>query len=87
MAPNDVLVAAFANNVGEKMIVPSSDAFYVVDITKATLPDADAKKSANLRKESENMSKTFITDDYNSFLMREYPTKVNEKVYNRLFLK
>lgn len=86
-APNDVLVAAFANNVGEKMIVPSSDAFYVVDITKATLPDADAKKSASLRKESENMSKTFVTDDYNSFLMREYPTKVNEKVYNRLFLK
>ena len=38
-APNDVLVAAFANKVGEKMIVSSADAFYVVDITKATLPE------------------------------------------------
>ncbi len=84
-APDDVVVAAFANDVGQKVIVPSTDAFYVVNITKNVVPDADAKKSANLRKESENMMQTFIMDDYNSFLMREYPTKVNEKVYNRLF--
>jgi hypothetical protein len=24
-----------------------------------------------------------IADDYNSFLMREYPVKINEKVYHR----
>lgn len=86
-APDDVLVAAFANDIGQKIIVPSSDAFYVLDIVGKIAPKTDAKKSAELRKESENLSQTFIMDDYNSFLKREYPTKVNEKVYNRLFVK
>ncbi len=83
-APNDVLVAAFANNIGTS-IVPGADAFYVLTIKSETMPKADAKKMSALRGEAQNMSTRAIMDDYNSFLMREYPTKVNEKLYNRFF--
>ena len=40
---------------------------------------------ADLRNEMQTMSKSGIMDDYNSFLMREYPIEVNEKIFNRFF--
>ena len=84
-APTDVLVAAFRGDAGEKSIVPSSDAFYVLNIKDSIAPKMDTKKMADLRKEMQTMSKSGIMDDYNSFLMRKYPIEINEKIFNRFF--
>ena len=82
-APDDVLVAAFKSPVGTSLIVPSKDAFYVMTVKSNVKPKADAKKSTELEKEVTKMSSRGITDDYNSFLIRENPIKINEKVYRR----
>ena len=84
-APTDVLVAAFRGDAGAKSIVPSSDAFYVLNIKDSIAPKMDTKKIADLRKEMQTMSKSGIMDDYNSFLMRKYPIEINEKIFNRFF--
>lgn len=84
-APTDVLVAAFRGDAGEKSIVPSSDAFYVLNIKDSIAPKMDTKKMADLRTEMQSMSKSGMMDDYNSFLIREYPIKVNQKTFNRFF--
>ncbi|MBO4626175.1 MAG: SurA N-terminal domain-containing protein [Alphaproteobacteria bacterium] len=82
-APDDVLVAAFKNPVGTSVIVPSSKAFYVMTVKSNAKPKKDEKKSADLEKEVAKISSRNITDDYNSFLIRENPVRVNEKVYRR----
>ena len=84
-APTEVLVAAFRGDVDAKSIVSGGDAFYVLDVKKVVAPKVDDKKMADLRKEMQNMNDTGVKDDYNSFLMRQYPVKVNEKVFNRFF--
>lgn len=84
-APTDVLVATFRGDAGEKSIVPSSDAFYVLNIKDSIAPKMDTKKMADLRNEMQTMSKSGIMDDYNSFLMRKYPIEINEKIFNRFF--
>ena len=84
-APTDVLVAAFRGDAGAKSIVPSSDAFYVLNIKDSIAPKMDTKKMADLRNEMQTMSKSGIMDDYNSFLMRKYPIEINEKIFNRFF--
>ncbi len=86
-APNNVLVAAFRNKVGQNVIVEGPDAFYVLSIKKAISPKVNNNQMSSLRKEMENTSAQGVTDDYNSFLIREYPVKINEKVYNRIFVK
>lgn len=84
-APMDVLVAAFRGAVGDKTIVASDGAFYVLGVNETINPTVESKKMDDLRKEMQNLSKSGVTDDYNSFLMREYPIEVNEKVFNRFF--
>ena len=84
-APTEVLVATFRGDVDAKSIVSGGDAFYVLDVKKVVAPKVDDKKMADLRKEMQNMNDTGVKDDYNSFLMRQYPVKVNEKVFNRFF--
>ena len=86
-APIDVLNAAFNNPVETNTIVPGSDAFYVLRIKSVQVPAADAKKMEDLRKEMKTLSENMIMDDYNSFLIREYPVRINEKVYKRAFAK
>ncbi|MEE1110833.1 MAG: peptidylprolyl isomerase, partial [Alphaproteobacteria bacterium] len=86
-APANVLVAAFRNEAGQNLIVDGNDAFYVLSVKKAVQPKVDAKKKQALQQELEKMSAAGLMDDYNSFLMREYPIKINDKVYNRLFAK
>ena len=86
-APTDVLVAAFANGAGTNLIVPSADAFYVLQVNKDIAPKVDDKKKADVRKELTDNINSMVTDDYNSFLHREYPIKINEKLFNRLFAK
>lgn len=83
-APNDVLVAAFANTIGTSTIVPSSDAFYVLSVKKEIAPKADAAKQKALRAELEKMANREIMDDYNSYLMREYPVKINKKTLDKM---
>ena len=82
-APDDVLVAAFKSNIGTSSIVPGKNAFYVMTIKSNAKPKVDSKKSADLEKEVAKISARGITDDYNSFLIRENPVRVNEKVYRR----
>ena len=86
-APADVLVAAFRGEEGANSIVPGKDAFFVLSVKKATMPKLDTKKMAELNKEMQSVSMSAVQDDYNSFLMREYPVEINEKVYNRVFAK
>ncbi|MBO7066533.1 MAG: SurA N-terminal domain-containing protein [Alphaproteobacteria bacterium] len=82
-APTDVLVAAFKSGIGTSSIVESNDAFYVMTVKADAKPVADTAKMTELNTELQKMSGKQITDDYNSFLIREYPVKVNEKVYRR----
>ncbi|MBR3930027.1 MAG: peptidylprolyl isomerase [Alphaproteobacteria bacterium] len=84
-APVDVLVAAFSNPVGTNTIVPGTDAFYVLSVGGITEPKSDSAKMKHLSKELENMVQKNVMDDYNSFLQREYPVEVNEKVFDKFF--
>jgi hypothetical protein len=81
------LVPLFRNKIGQNSIESGTDAFYVLSVKNATAPKADTKKMDSLRKEMQNMSATGLQEDYNSFLMREYPVEINDKVYNRVFGK
>ncbi len=86
-APLDVLSAAFNSEVGTNSIVNGQNSFYVLHIEKETDPSLDEKKMADIRKELEKSINKEIIDDYNAFLIRKYPIKVNEKVFNRFFAK
>ena len=82
-APTDVLVAAFKNPIKNNSIVPGQNEFYVLHIDAAKKPLLDTKKMQNIKTDINNMSRQHIQDDFNSFLMRKYPMKLNEKTYNR----
>lgn len=82
-APMAVLAAAFNTPVGTSALVPTNDAFYVITVRDAAMPKADATRAAALRSELGKTTATELSDDYNSFLMREYPVKLNENVYRR----
>ncbi|MBP3397471.1 MAG: SurA N-terminal domain-containing protein [Alphaproteobacteria bacterium] len=84
-APTEVLVASFRSDAGTNTIVSGDDEFFVLSIKKSIAPKQDDKKMDALRQELKNTSDKIIQEDYNSFLKREYPIKVNEKVYNRFF--
>ncbi len=84
-APLELLSAVFRNTVGTNTIVPGTDVFYVLGVKKSIAPTVDTKKMEDLHREMHNLSKSIITDDYNSFLKREYPIQINEKVFNRFF--
>ncbi len=86
-APIDVLSAAFNSKTGDNSIVTAGDAYYVLHVDKEIKPDIDEKKKAQLRKELQTMSEKEVMDDYNSFLIREYPVEINEKLFNRFFAK
>ena len=82
-APDSVLVAAFKSPVGTNTIVESPDAFYIMTVKSDAKPAADTKKMAAVASDLQKMNERNITDDYNSFLIREYPVRINEKVYRR----
>lgn len=84
-APTELLVAAFSQSVGSNLIVPGKSAFYVLHIQKEIAPKTDSAKMTTLRKELQSMKTREIISDYNAFLIREYPVKVNEKAFKRLF--
>ena len=86
-APLDVLSAAFNSEIGSNSIVNGQNSFYVLHIEKEIAPKADENKLAQIEKELEKSVNKEIIDDYNAFLIREYPVKVNEKVFNRFFAK
>lgn len=86
-APVVVLNAAFNGTVGANSIVEDENMFYVLHIGAEKKPVVDTAKMANIQTELENTSARQITDDYNAFLKREYPVKVNERVFNRFFAK
>ena len=82
-APDSVLVAAFKSPVGANTIVESNDAFYIMTVKSDAKPKTDTKKMAAVASDLQKMNERNITDDYNSFLIREYPVRVNDKVYRR----
>ena len=86
-APVDVLNAAFNNSIETNTIVPGADAFYVLRVVGEKMPAVDKKKMDALNKELKTVSERALMDDYNSFLGREYPVRVNEKVFKRVFAK
>ncbi len=86
-APVDVLNAAFNSPVETNSIVPGADAFYVLRVVGEKMPAVDTKKMEALSKELKTASERVLMDDYNSFLIREYPVRINEKVYKRVFAK
>lgn len=84
-AAAEVLSAAFNNEIGDVGIAPGTDAFYVVRVNAQAIPAVDSAKMADVRKERVTMAGREMTDDYNSFLQRQYPIKVNKKVFNKIF--
>ncbi|MFQ6739316.1 MAG: SurA N-terminal domain-containing protein [Alphaproteobacteria bacterium] len=86
-APVSVLAAAFNNPISTNIIVPDQDAFYVLSVKGEKMPAGDNKKAQELRKELSDSVTRQIQDDYNAFLMRTYPAKINKKTYNRFFAK
>ena len=78
-----VLVAAFQGEVGNNSIVSDQDAFYVMRIVDEKLPTVDDKKLEAIKPEVSKMAQQHITADYNAYMERKYPTKINEKTYNR----
>ena len=85
--PVAVLSDAFNNAVGTNKIVETPDAFYVLSIKSVQTPTPDAKKKADLRREMEQLMQYQIQADYNKFLQRKYPVKMNDKVYERFIEK
>ncbi|MDE6478123.1 MAG: peptidylprolyl isomerase [Alphaproteobacteria bacterium] len=86
-APTDVLVAAFNGNTGDISVVPGTNAFYAVRIVDEIAPQMDTTKMAAVRKELQNMATRNVMDDYNAFLVREYPVKINQKTFDKMFAK
>lgn len=82
-APIAVLSAAFNAPVNSNTLVPADDAFYVVTVRNVNAPAIDTQKMAALRTEMQALILRELADDYNAFLIREYPVKLNEKVYRR----
>ncbi|MCQ2562330.1 MAG: SurA N-terminal domain-containing protein [Alphaproteobacteria bacterium] len=82
-APLQVLSSVFAENIGNNILVETSDAFYVVRIVNETAPQMNSKMADTIRKELEKMSLRYTQDDYIQFLKRHYSVKFNEKTFNR----
>ena len=78
-----VLVAAFKNSVGANTIADDSNAFYVMHIENEKMPVADDKKMESVNKDVSKMAAEHIRADFDAYLEREYPIKINEKTYNR----
>lgn len=86
-APIAILNNAFNSPVGTNKIVETNDAFYVLSVKSVQTPRVDSKKRDALRTELERMTMANIQADYNKFLQRQYPVKMNTKVYNRFIEK
>lgn len=86
-APIVILNTAFANGDGVNAIVEDVDAFYVLHTDKNVAPKSDDKKKEAIRKELDNMSGRYVSDDYGQFLKRKYRVKVNQKNYDRFIAK
>ena len=82
-ATPNVLTAAFHKNIGDNSIIEEADAFYVMHIASEKVPTVDDKKVDALKDEIAKMSAEQIRADYDAYLEREYPIKINEKTYNR----
>ena len=82
-ATPNVLTAAFHKNIGDNSIIEDTDAFYVMHVANEKLPTTDDKKLDALKEELTKTSADYIRADYDAYLEREYPIKINEKTYNR----
>lgn len=82
-APLAVLSAAFNKPIGDKSIVESNNEYYVLHINNEKKPAMDDKKMNALRTEVSNMSRYHIAEDFDSYLKRKYPIKINQKIYDR----
>ena len=78
-----VLVAAFRNNINDNTIAEDNDAFYVMHIAGEKLPAPDDKKIDAMKSDVSKISAAHINADFDAYLEREYPIKINEKTYNR----
>lgn len=79
-----VLVATFKNPVGDNSIVDGENEFYVLHIASEVTPKVDTKKFESVKTDVENMSGKHIESDYDLYLERIYPIKMNESAYEKL---
>ena len=86
-APIAVLNAAFANRIGSNTIAEDGGTFYVLHVEKNVAPKSDSKKKEEIRKELQNFSGRYVSDDYGQFLKREYPVKVNQRNFDKITIK
>lgn len=86
-APLNVLADTFKYKLGDTGIVETDDTFYVLHVVSAQQPQPNPAKTNDLRKELLNQSTKLVQDDYNSYLIRKYPVKINQKVYTRYLSK
>ncbi|HNY24922.1 MAG TPA: SurA N-terminal domain-containing protein [Alphaproteobacteria bacterium] len=84
-APVELLVSAFSNGEGKNLIVPGKNSFWVLHVGKSIAPKMDNAKFAALKKELQGMKSRSVMSDYNSFLIREYPVKLNQKAFDKYF--
>ena len=82
--PLEVLSNIYNNKIGSSFIVPYKDSFYLVSVKKDVFEAVDKKKMDNLQKELVSMQSSILFADYNSFLLRTYKVKMNDKMINRL---
>jgi len=84
-APMAVLVSAFSAAPGTNALSEDENAFYVLAVKSEKAPRIDTKNMANINKELSEMSSRMLMDDYDAFLKRTYPVKINTRVYERFF--
>jgi len=84
-APLEVLSAAFQTPVGTNTIVPGAEAFHVLSVKESITPGMTGAQKTALRAEAESTMDRILREDYTSFLSRRYPTKINNRLFKRLF--
>jgi len=84
-APLPVLSSAFQIPVGTNTIVPTGNEFFVLRVLDRTLPTMTEAQMNSARIDAEQQLRRAIQDDYTAFLSREYPTRVNERMFRRVF--
>lgn len=86
-APVAVITNSFLADLNSNKLVEDTSSFYVVHVVDEVMPAVDKSKKEALRKELKTFSSQNVMDDYNSFLIRKYPTKMNDKIYKRFIEK
>ncbi|MCL2757971.1 MAG: SurA N-terminal domain-containing protein [Alphaproteobacteria bacterium] len=84
-APLEILAAAFRTPVGTNTIVPGANAFFVLSVKDAVVPNMNEARRTELQADAGRALARIMQDDYTAFLGRKYPVKINARMFRRLF--